>query len=254
MGKREGWSLLERVFVEIISSTQSIFSTTLNGIKGFWSEYFYLVNLSEENKRLKKEIESLKLENSRYREEIIEYRQLKKLLGFKKNIQYPGLVAMVIGRDPSGWFRSIIIDKGRKDGVRVNMPVLSSDGVVGRVVSVSRNYSQVLLITDQNGAVDCLAQRSRHRGILKGISSNCGRLDYVHKTADIKVGDILITSGLGGVFPKGIPVGRVIEVKEKPEEIFKYVKVKLFVDFTRLEQVLVILKEETFPVLQKKRG
>lgn len=253
VGKREGWNLFERIFVEIISSAQSIFSFTIEGVKGFWSDYFILINVSEENKRLRKQIQSLKLENARYKEKIIEYEQLKEFLKLKENIKYPVSVARVIGRDPSGWFKSVIINKGEKDGIKVNMPVLSSSGVVGRIVAVTRNYSQVLLIIDQNGAVDCIDQRSRHRGILKGLYSKYGRLDYVHKTADIKKGDVLITSGLGGVFPKGIPVGEVVEVKERPEELFKEVKVKLFVDFSRLEQVMVILKEETLPIIQKKR-
>lgn len=184
------------------------------------------------------------MENYRYRELYATDQRLQKLLQFEKTINWPVSAAQVIGRDPTGWFESVIIDKGAEAGMKVNMPVVNADGVVGRLVSVSKNYAKVLLIIDQNSAVDCFIQRSRDEGILKGLSFKVCKLDYFLKTSHAVVGDMVVTSGMGRVFPKGIPVGQVIEVENKPGELFKDVKVRPLVDFSKLEEVLVILKED----------
>jgi len=124
-----------------------------------------------------------------------------------------------------------------------NMPVVDAKGVVGRIVSISPHYAKVLLIIDQNSAVDCIIQRSRDMGIVKGLSSKVCKLDYCLKTSDVVVGDIVITSGLGRVFQKGLPVGEVIEVADAPSELFRNVKVRPMVDFSKLEEILVVMKE-----------
>jgi rod shape-determining protein MreC len=124
------------------------------------------------------------------------------------------------------------------------MAVVNASGVVGRLVSVSPNYAKVLLIIDQNSAVDCIIQRSREKSIVKGFTSKICKLDYVVKTSDVVVGDKVITSGMGRVFPKGLPVGEVIEVGSRPGELFKDIKIRPMVDFSKLEELLVILKED----------
>jgi rod shape-determining protein MreC len=169
--------------------------------------------------------------------------RLRELLQYKNTMDWPVVAAQVIGRDPTGWFESVIIDKGKSSGLKVNMPVVNAGGVVGQLVSVSRNYSKVLLAVDQNSAVDCLIQRSREKGIVKGLSPSTCKLDYVLKTGDVAAGDLAVTSGIGGVYPKGLPVGEVLEVRDIPWELFKYIKVKPAVDFSKLEEVLVILRE-----------
>ncbi|MEE4352909.1 MAG: rod shape-determining protein MreC [Desulfatiglans sp.] len=211
--------------------------------RDFWLNYFYLVNLHNENRELKEDVDYLRMENSRYREMLATHERLKELLQFKQTINWPVLAAQVIGLDPTGWFRSIIIDKGEKAGVRLNMPVVNAYGVVGRIVSVSPGYSKILLIIDQNSAVDCLVQRSRDRGMLKGLSTEVCQLDYVDKSDYVALGDAIVTSGLGGVFPRGLPIGTVISVREVSGELFKDIKITPTVDFSRLEEVLVILKE-----------
>ena len=116
------------------------------------------------------------------------------------------------------------------------MPVVNACGVVGRIVSLSPNYAKVLLIIDQNSAVDCLIQRSRDRGMLKGWSSELCRLDYVGKSSDVMLEDVVVTSGLGGIFPKGLSVGQVANVTEAPGELFKQVEVSPAVDFSKLRR------------------
>ena len=237
------WNPAEQVVIEITAPFQKLIKQTTKSTEELWLNYFRLVDVNHENTQLKNEIHVLKMANSRYRELLATQESLEKLLQFKQTINRPVLAAQVIGLDPTGWFKSVIIDKGKWAGLRIDMPVVNAFGVVGRVVSVSSNYAKVLLIIDQNSAVDCLVQRSRDRGMLKGLMSEVCELDYVAKSNDITVGDIVVTSGLGGVFPKGLPVGRILDVKEISGELFKDIKIRTAVDFSKLEEVLVILEE-----------
>jgi len=237
------WNPAEQFVIEITAPFQRLIKQVAKSTEEFWLNYFRLVGVRHENTQLKNELHALKMENSRYRELLATQGRLEALLQFKQTINRPVLAAQVIGLDPTGWFKSVIIDKGKWSGLRLDMPVVNSFGVVGRVVSVSSNYAKVLLIIDQNSAVDCLVQRTRDRGMLKGLMSEICRLDYVSKSDDITVGDIVVTSGLGGVFPKGLPVGRILDVKEIAGELFKDITIRTAVDFSKLEEVLVILEE-----------
>jgi len=237
------WNPAEQVVIEITAPFQKLIKQTTKSTEELWLNYFRLVDVNHENTQLKNEIHVLKMANSRYRELLATQESLEELLQFKQTINRPVLAAQVIGLDPTGWFKSVIIDKGKWAGLRIDMPVVNAFGVVGRVVSVSSNYAKVLLIIDQNSAVDCLVQRSRDRGMLKGLMSEICKLDYVAKSNDITLGDIVVTSGLGGVFPKGLPVGRILDVKEIAGELFKDIKIRTAVDFSKLEEVLVILEE-----------
>ena len=237
------WNPAEQFVIEITAPFQKLIKQTTKSTEELWLNYFRLVDVHHENTQLKNEIHVLKMANSRYRELLATQESLEELLQFKQTINRPVLAAQVIGLDPTGWFKSVIIDKGKWAGLRLDMPVVNAFGVVGRVVSVSSNYAKVLLIIDQNSAVDCLVQRSRDRGMLKGLMSEICKLDYVAKSNDITMGDIVVTSGLGGVFPKGLPVGRILDVKEISGELFKDIKIRTAVDFSKLEEVLVILEE-----------
>jgi rod shape-determining protein MreC len=249
-GKRATWNPAEQLAIEITSPVQKLIHRTVHVTKGFWREYFYLVGIREENRDLKKQIRELVSENRRYREKLATHDRLKRLLQFKEAILPPALASQVIGRDPSGWFKSILIDKGKADGVSLNMPVVNASGVVGRIVAVSPNYAKALLIIDQNSSVDCLVQRSRDRGMLKGLSSERCKMDYVVKSSDVMLGDVVVTSGLGGVFPKGLPLGSVSRVEEAAGELFKDIEIEPVVDFSKLEEVLVILKEDESSLLE----
>lgn len=243
LGKRNSWSSVEQLTVELTAPAQRLLVNTIRHVENLWLHYFHLVDLRKENTSLRKEIDSLRMENHHYRELMATQTRLRELLQFKNTMDSPVVAAQVIGRDPTGWFESVIIDKGKNSGLKVNMPVVNAGGVVGQLVSVSPNYSKVLLVVDQNSAVDCLIQRSREKGIVKGLSPNICKLDYVLKTGDVAPGDMAVTSGIGGVYPKGLPVGEVLEVKDIPWELFKTIKVKPAVDFSKLEEVLVLLRE-----------
>jgi rod shape-determining protein MreC len=242
-GQRTAWNPVEQLIIEITSPFQKFIKKTVNIIEELWLSYFYLINVCNENKELRKEIDSLRMKKNLYQELTASNKRLQELLQFKQVTNRPILAAQVIGLDPTGWFKSIIIDKGKNAGLYLNMPVVNSYGVVGRIVSVSPNYSKVLLIIDQNSAVDCLIQRSRERGMIKGVSPEVCSLDYVAKPGDVIVGDSIVTSGLGGVFPKGLSLGKVISVNEVSGEFFKEIETRPAVNFSKLEEVLVILKE-----------
>ena len=254
MGGKGSWNPAEQIIIEVTAPFQKLIKGTINIIEGIWLKYFDLVNVHDENARLMREIEALQMENSRYQETLATQERLQKLLQFKKTTDWPVVAAQVIGRDPTGWFKSVIIDKGKNAGLKVNMPVVNADGVVGRLVSVSPHYSKVLLIIDQNSAVDCIIQRSRDEGIVKGLSAKLCVLDYMLKTSDVVVGDKVVTSGLGRVYPKGLPVGEVLEVVNIPGELFKDIKVGPMVDFPKLEELLVILKEDPLVSQQEEKG
>jgi len=244
LGGKRSWDPSEQLVIEIIAPLQKFINETINVTERIWLKYFGLINTHNENIRMKKELDSLKMENYLYQEMLAANQRLQQLLQFRNMSDQPVIAAQVIGRDPTGWFQSVIIDKGKNSGIKLNMPVVNAEGVVGKLVSVSYNYSKVLLIIDQNSSVDCIIQRSRDDGILKGLSSKVCKLDYVLKSSDVHVGDIVVTSGLGGIFPKGIPVGEVTDVEDPPGELFKDVKIRPAVDFSKLEELLIILKED----------
>jgi rod shape-determining protein MreC len=244
-GLKQPWNPVEQFIIEITAPFQKLIRQTINATRDFWTNYFYLVDVRSENRRLKREMESFRREQSRYKELVTAHERLRSLLQFKEVIRRPVVPAQVIGLDPTGWFKSVIIDKGKNAGLRWDMPVVNASGVVGRIVSVSNNYAKVLLIIDQNSAVDCLTQRSRDRGMVKGTSGQACKMDYMAKASNAVVGDMVITSGLGGVFPKGLPVGVVSGVKEGEGKLFKDIDVMPSVDFSKLEEVLVI--QSTYP-------
>ncbi len=245
-GNNSSWNPLEQLIVEITAPFQKLFHNSYSFIKELWLNYVYLVGLRKENEQLKKELKRLRIEILRYRtlEERLE--ALRKILRFRPEPKWHMLASQVIGHEPTGWFRTIIIDKGKRDGLSINMPVIDADGLVGKVISASYDYSKVLLITDPDSAVDCIDERTGVRGILKGGKGGMCELTYVELLQDVKPGDTIITSGLSGIFPKGIPVGKVKEVRELPGALFKEIKVAPFVDFSRLEEVMVILKRGSY--------
>jgi rod shape-determining protein MreC len=190
-------------------------------------------DLDEENRRLRAELagrEELRLENER----------LRRLLGFAEATTVRTLAARVIAEDASSWFRTIEIDRGLADGVAEGMPVANAAGLVGRVVRCTPHASRVLLITDASSAVAVLVQDQRIRGVCRGQGGGLA-LDYASVEETIQVGDGVVTSGMGGVFPKGLVVGYVRSVNLEQFGLFQTVEVEPAVDFSHLEEVLVLI-------------
>lgn len=250
-GERTTWSPAEQLIIEITTPLQKLINQTANITEEFWLSYFHLVGVQHENEQLKRKVDTLSRKNRWFREHLGTLGRLKELLQFKQTIDRPVLAAQVIGRDPTGWFRSVIIDKGKLAGLELSMPVVDARGVVGRIVSLSSNFAKVLLVIDQNSAVDCLVQRSRDRAMVKGLGTDMCKLDYVLKSSDVVTGDIAVTSGFGGVFPKGLYVGRVRSVNKSSEGLFQEIEIEPFADFSKLEEILVILEESRLLDRQK---
>ena len=250
IGKGREWNPAEKLAIEITAPFQKIFIGTISTARDIWKNYFFLVETRQENLRLNKKINLLEIENSRYQELLLTNQRLQQFLKFQENTKETFLPARVIGWNSSVLFKSIIIGRGAKDGLKINMPVVNSKGVVGRTVSVSPNYAQVLLVTDQNSVVDGLVQRSRCRGMLKGRGLSECSFDYVIKACDIEAGDAIVTSGLGRAFPKGLYLGTVKKIDDSPYKLFKDVMVVSTVDFSKLEEVLVILRSGFIPGAQ----
>ena len=239
----------------VIFPFQKFYHTLQTNISLLWSGFSQLRNAQEEleKTRLKlqqyesiaEELEEIKRENE----------QLRNLLGLKQKINYDSVLATIISKDPDNWFRTIIINRGSDDGIEKNMPVVAFFGdekaIVGKIIEVRGSISRILPIISPDLKVGVVFQESRFPGLLSGYSA-IGKLcvvDYVDKTATIKPGDVVITSGQGGVFPKGLLVG--VAIKSFPSEsgAFQRVLVKPYINFDLIENVVVIKKEPDKEIL-----
>ena len=208
-----------------------------------------LRTLREENARLRRESAALIIENVQLKEAEAENKRLRRLLAFAKvnpAYDYRGgeVVARVIGYDPNIYLDFIVIDLGEKEGITPGMPVVTERGLVGRIIEVHDTTSEVLLITDVNSAVTALIQTSRVTGIVRGLAGGGLLLDQIPQDAEVHEGEIVITSGLGGTFPKNLVIGQISKVYQRDYEMFQQALVRPTVDFRHLEQVLVITNFE----------
>jgi len=225
----------------LVAPIQDTVSETLQAGRDVWRHYFTLVATARENERLREELQKSIARNNQWQETALSNQRLRRLLDFKSSMSKESVAAEVIGRDPSPWYRTVIINKGRADGLRKALPVVVPEGVIGQVTDVSAGYAKVMLIVDRNSAVDALVQRSRARGVIKGAATSRCIFEYVLRKDEVAVGDEIITSGLDGVFPKGFPIGTVTGVIKRTSDIFQEVIVTPYSDFERLEEVLVVL-------------
>jgi rod shape-determining protein MreC len=235
------WALLE-----ITSPFQKAVTYSTDALGNLIDSYVLLVNLRRENVALKRMVIDLREENNLLREKAIVSERLKNLLQFSKKIPRSMLPAQIIGMDPSSWFRTILIDKGTKHGVNRGMAVVSPEGIVGHVLQTSPHSAKVLLITDFNSSVDAVVQRSRAKGLVEGNGENRCRLKYAERPQDIQLGDRVVTSGLGGRYPKGLMIGKISKIEKKSYGLFQHAEIMLSVNFGKLEEVFVIT--ETHPM------
>ncbi|HWH78418.1 MAG TPA: rod shape-determining protein MreC [Candidatus Binatus sp.] len=213
---------------------------TANWIKGIQENYLTVSGLKTENEWLRKRIQTLEVERQRLLEADATNLKLQQMLDFRKQLPSKSITASIIANSASSWFQGCVLDKGSADGVLKDMAVVTPLGVVGKVVSVTSRSAKVILLTDANSGIDVLVQRTRSRGIVSGSLENGTVLKYMKRSEDIQIGDRLITSGLDGVFPKGLMVGTVIKVNKQHLGLFQYVEVLPAVQSSRAEEVLVV--------------
>ncbi|MFC1815989.1 rod shape-determining protein MreC [Thermodesulfobacteriota bacterium] len=240
-----------RFAISFVAPFQDAVTRSARFFKNIWSHYFFLVSVTSENENLKISLSQAIEKNNQLNEIERSNIRLRNLLNFRKSLSDRFLAAEIIGKDPSLWFKAVIVDKGKADGLKKGLPVVVSEGIVGQITDVSYHQSKVLLIIDQNSAVDALVQRTRARGIIEGKSTDQCFLKYVLRKHDIQVGDPVVSSGLDGVFPKGLRIGHVSGVIKRNSGIFQEVMVTPYVDFEKLEEVLVILES---PKLKSENG
>ncbi|MCK9273945.1 MAG: rod shape-determining protein MreC [Syntrophales bacterium] len=233
-------SFLRKLVIESVSPFQGIVVNTFSSAKSMWQKYILLLEVQEENRDLKRQLSALAGEVNRTREMTLECLRLRKLLELKEQIELPLVAARVVGRDRASLFKSFVIDRGATDGVKIGDPVMAADGVVGKIIEVSWNSAKVLLLVDYNSRIDVFVQRQRIRGILEGCDGMHCILKYVPRTEEVAVGDVVVSSGLAGVFPKGLLLGEISEIKKSEAGLFQEIKVRPAVNVTKIEEVLVI--------------
>lgn len=232
----------------LIRPIQSILTYSVVSIKKIGTRYIYLVDIEEENEHLKKMVDRLSRENEDLREKALFGERVKEYLDFKEDSPLQLDSVRVIGIDPSSLYYTVIIDKGRAEGIEKNMAAITPRGVVGRVLEVYTHTSKLLLIVDPNSAVDAIVQRNRVRGIVEGRGRNTLILKYVNKGEDVVLGGEVLTSGLNGIFPKGFPIGFVTKIEEGKDDFFKHIELKPVVDLQRIEELFIITQRKGFTV------
>lgn len=238
----------DRAIVALTYPIQASISWSLEHIASGFQNYLYLLKTRQDNQTLLDENRKLLNEIASLRETQQENLRLRKLLHFQERIKFESIVSRVIARDVSTEFRAIRINRGENSGLKKNMAVVTSEGVVGRILRTTPSTADVVTLMDSNSAIDAIDERSRARGVVEGMTDETCQLRYVLRTDDIQIGDVMISSGLGGIIPKGVPVGIVSKVNRKPFGITQDVEIKPSVDFTRLEEVLVITSSEIEPI------
>jgi rod shape-determining protein MreC len=211
-----------------------------HGLSGFWDEYINLVGLVAENESLRGRLSALESENSKLLEAGAENLRLRQLLRLSEVLPISGIAAHVIGYDPSTWIKAVTLDKGLVDGVVEGASVIDGRGVVGRIISVTRRSSRVILLSDHASAVDAVAQRTRARGVVMGTGQRTAKMEYVSEREDVRIGDRIITSGLDGIFPKGLFVGVVTDVSPPSRKLFRLIDIEPATDFSKIEDVLIL--------------
>jgi rod shape-determining protein MreC len=229
------------IAMAVLGPFQKALTGSIRFVQGIWSHYFYLAATAKENEKLRKALSHAIEEQNQFQEAALSNERLRRLLELKTSLPYQMVAAEVIGKDPSPWFKTLIIDRGSKEGVGVSMPVVIPEGIVGQVVESSDGYAKVLLLVDQNSAVDAIVQRTRARGIIKGGLTGTCSFEYVLRKDEIGVGDVVISSGVDGVFPKGLRLGEVSEIVRRNAGTFQEVTITPFVDFEKIEEVFIVV-------------
>lgn len=227
-------------FAQLVAIPLGIFAALDRNLGEMWNGYVALHRVHEENRRLQREVEHLQGQNAALREAAAAGQRLAALLEFRERPGPKTLAAQVVGRDATNWYRAIVLNKGERDGVHVEMGVVTPAGVVGRVTKTTPVTSMVLLITDPNSAVAGIIQRARDEGIVEGTVPGRARMKYIPLLSTVQVGDTVVTSGLTGVFPRGLAIGRITRIEKAEEELFQNAEIVPAVDFLKLEEVLVV--------------
>ena len=251
---QRGVPVLEAVTFGVFAEVQRAATSAVSGVQDGWQNYFALQQIRQDNETLRQEVAQLRIALQQERALAQQTRTLQQLLDLQEAAGVETTAAAVIGSGPDAFFRTITIDKGTRDGLQRDMAVIAPSGVVGRVIMPSARASKVQLLIDRDAGAGVMVERSRAAGVISGTGSaddlefQAGLLDldYVPNTADVKTGDRVITSGIDGIYPKGFVIGEIQSVEREAGEY--RIKVRPAVDFSALENVLVVLNAPAIPL------
>ena len=243
---------IQNFFLDLLSPISNFFSKIFRPVKDGIVNLFHLPSLSKDKRELQKEVATLRRQASESRELEAEVEEFKRLLKWsEENAQLDTVGADIVGQSPSNWKRLMIVNKGSSSGIKKYMSVVTEEGLAGRIISVGSRSSVVQLITDSRSGIGARDLRNRETGVIEGRNENTMRFVPMNDEAVMQVGDIMVTSGLGGTSPPGIVIGRVAQVKKRSAGLARLVEVKPFVRFSRLEKVLIIITPEPESVILK---
>lgn len=242
---RSNATFVEDMVGVIVSPIQKVFFSIGKNIENAIQFIAEIKTLKQQNEKLLAEIDELKETNRKLQDLKAENERLREMLGLKERFdKFEIIGAQIIAKEPGNWFSVFTIDKGTNDGLEKNSAVITSKGLVGHIYDVGINRAKVISIIDSNSSVSGLMVRTRDIAVVKGDlalqKEGLCKMSYISKDADVIKEDLIETSGLGGIYPKGLLIGKIKEIKQEPHEISKYAIVEPAVDFKRLEQVFVI--------------
>lgn len=240
---------VEGVGSAIAMPFQRMYHGTQGGVHKLWAGFTELTRVRNELAETRAKLQKFEATSEDYAEIKSENARLRSLLDMKERVECDSIPATIISKDPDNWFRTIIVDRGSDDGVRINMPVIAYSGdikaVVGKVSEVRGHISRIVPVISPDIKLGVMFQESRVPGILSGLSGNsilC-RMDYVSRAASVKFGDMVVTSGQGGVFPPGLPVGVALKSELLESSPYQRTVVRPFIDYNTLEGVFIIKKD-----------
>jgi rod shape-determining protein MreC len=232
-------TLFERTVMTIFSPVPKTVNAIGQTTSDLYHGYFDMRHAVAENLTLKKQVVELTTDNLKLRQSEGDLRRLRSLLGYADQFSMPTTMAQPIMLDTSGRFKSMIVDRGSNDGITVNDAVVNADGLIGRVVLTTKDMAKIQLLTDGSCAVGSLVERTRRQGVLRGDAASGAQLYDIPSLADVQPGDRVMTAGIDGIYPKGIPVGTVVRA-ERGTDLFKTITVRPAVDFSGVESVIVL--------------
>lgn len=234
----------DRVILAVTAPIQTAISWSLEQAVDLTQGYLYLWNVKTQNTQLFEENRKLLGQIASLKEAENENMRLRQVLNFQEKMRLETIVARVIAKDVSTEFRAVRLNRGENAGIKKGMAVVTYEGVVGRVLRTTGTTSDVVTVLDLLSAVDAVSERSRARGVVEGLTDEICQMKFTLRTDDIQIGDFLLSSGLGGIFPRGVAVGTVSKVNKKQFGISQEIEVKPAVDFTKLEEVMVVLDQK----------
>jgi rod shape-determining protein MreC len=237
-------TVFENLMMDTLAPLQRGVTFVHRRVTKFFDDYIMNVNASQENIALKNQVAELKQEIFDLSEVMRENERLKKLLLFGKELKRERILAQVVGWDASSDFRVLRINKGADDGIKLQSTVVTAEGVVGYIYRLTDHFADILTILDPNNRVDVLVSSTRSNGILEGYSNWKCIMKYVTRTDPVQLNDLVITSGLGNIYPKGLKVGTVSRVERESYGITQNIEITPTVDFSKLEEVVVLVAKD----------